>query len=243
MTDDSQCDQRPRQVPGAAGTDHDAAAQRISTKQSKKSCPLVTYLVGNKISTAGSIAETVSREFGLPLLDLDAFVFEMAPVKVVSERLIRQHRILPLFKRGNRLFVALVRSDQFPGAGRDQVSDSSVDRVRDRRGGKAVPVRRSDAGGRRHPHDGFARQSIWTTSRSPPATTMPGPDVEPNEIDDAPIVRFVNKILVDAIKQGRFGHSFRTLRKVLSDPVSPRRPAARSGQSAGDPLRAASVRA
>ncbi|NJD05441.1 MAG: type IV-A pilus assembly ATPase PilB, partial [Methylococcaceae bacterium] len=91
----------------------EAAAQIHYDEAVKKRTPFVSYLVANKILDGFVIASTVSREFGVPLLDLAVVDTDVLPVKLVSEKLIRQHHVLPLFKRGNKLFVAMADPTNF----------------------------------------------------------------------------------------------------------------------------------
>ena len=59
------------------------------------------------LAPAAQVAVAASTEFGIPLLDVRALDLRMAPIKLVEEKLIQQHKALPLFKRGNRLFVGI----------------------------------------------------------------------------------------------------------------------------------------
>src|SRR5712672_828295 len=68
---------------------------------------LVTYLVTKGLADARDIAIAASQEFGAPLLDLDALQPDMDTIKLVSDKLLQKHRVLPLLKRGKRLFVAI----------------------------------------------------------------------------------------------------------------------------------------
>ena len=82
-------------------------AAEAQQKALKSREPLVTYLVENKVLASAEIASAACQEFGVPLFDLTAMELDNAPVSLVDEKLIRQHHTLPLFKRGNRLFVAV----------------------------------------------------------------------------------------------------------------------------------------
>ena len=90
-----------------AGLLDEASALRAFEQSQKYNIPLVTYLVERKLAQAGEIARIASSEFGLPLFDLTALETDTALVQLVDERLIRQYHALPLWKRGNRLFIAL----------------------------------------------------------------------------------------------------------------------------------------
>src|SRR5687768_9811429 len=68
---------------------------------------LVSHLVSNGLAEAKEIAIAAAQEFGVPLLDLDAIALDLDVVKLVSDKLLAKHRVLPLMKRGKRLFVAV----------------------------------------------------------------------------------------------------------------------------------------
>ena len=73
----------------------------------KKRTHFVSYLVDNKILSSQDIAWSGAQEFGVPLFDITAMDMEVAPIKLVSEKLIKQHNALPLFRHANRLYVAV----------------------------------------------------------------------------------------------------------------------------------------
>ncbi|WP_230991167.1 hypothetical protein [Bathymodiolus platifrons methanotrophic gill symbiont] len=83
----------------------EAEAHNIEAQKTKM--PLIRYLVNNKHIDAKVVARHVSAEFGVPFFDLSAIDKSILPYSLVSEKLIRQHHALPLFQRGNRLFIAL----------------------------------------------------------------------------------------------------------------------------------------
>ena len=68
---------------------------------------VVSYLVEHNLAEAREIAISAAKEFGVPLLDLDAIQPDLEIVRLVSEKILRKHRVLPLVKRGKRLFVAV----------------------------------------------------------------------------------------------------------------------------------------
>src|SRR5262252_455159 len=68
---------------------------------------VVTQLVASGAAKARDIAVAASNEFGVPLLDLDAANVDLDAVRLVSDKLLARHRVLPLFRRGKRLFLAV----------------------------------------------------------------------------------------------------------------------------------------
>ncbi len=68
---------------------------------------VVSYLVEHNMADAREIAIAASQEFGAPLLDLDSIQPDLDTVRIVSEKILRKHRVLPLVKRGKKLFIAI----------------------------------------------------------------------------------------------------------------------------------------
>jgi type IV pilus assembly protein PilB len=85
----------------------EAAAVEAVEKANKEGIQFTTYLVNNKIVPASVVAMISSQEFGLPVFDLDVMDTEMAAFGMIEEKLITKLNAVPLFKRGNRLFVAI----------------------------------------------------------------------------------------------------------------------------------------
>ncbi|WP_150051381.1 MULTISPECIES: type IV-A pilus assembly ATPase PilB [Methylomonas] len=178
----------------------DAAAVAAQEAQKQKQ-PLVTYLVANKQVDSRTIAKLASSEFGVPLLDLDAVDLTSIPVKLVSEKLIRQHHALPLFKRGNRLFIATADPTNFQAL--DEIKFHTRLNTENILVEEDKLVRCIDA----------ALEAVDTTMGNlldedldnidiSGGDEKPAEDVSSSDIDEAPIVRFVNKILLDSIKKG-----------------------------------------
>src|SRR5690554_2457186 len=85
----------------------EAVAKDAYLQAANNRIPLITYLVQNQLADSRRLAFAAAMEFGVSVLDLNSFLPEMMPEKLVDERLIRKHNALPLYKRGNRLFVAM----------------------------------------------------------------------------------------------------------------------------------------
>src|SRR5450432_3290800 len=86
---------------------NEVAMQDAIAKSQEKRISLVTHLVASNLATARDIAISASNEFGVPLLDLDVVVLDLDAARTVSQKLIQKHRVLPLMKRGKRLFLAV----------------------------------------------------------------------------------------------------------------------------------------
>jgi len=164
---------------------------------------IVTYLVEYNLAEPREIAIAASHEFGAPLLDLDAVQPDLEIIRLVSEKTLRRHRVLPLVKRGKRLFVAV--SDPTNLHALDEVKFAtglSIDAVvveedkLDKLLNKSLE--QVDAAMPELAGDDFELDSLEVTSDE----NAPDEGVERADVEDAPIVRFVNKVMLDAIKRG-----------------------------------------
>ncbi|MCX7110639.1 MAG: type IV-A pilus assembly ATPase PilB [Proteobacteria bacterium] len=168
----------------------------------KKRMPMVRYLVANKILDSLTIAKTLSKEFGLPLFDLSSIASGSLPIKLVNEKLIRQHHVLPLLKRGNRLFLAVSDPTCFQALDEikfnTRLSTESIV-VEDDKLSQAIDNALEAADTSMKDLMDTDLDNIQVTGGEEEERRG---DTDTSEIDDAPIVRFVNKILLDAIKRG-----------------------------------------
>lgn len=167
----------------------------------KKRLPIITYLVANKLIDGYTFASLASVAFGLPLLDLKAVDLRSLPTKLVSEKLIRQHHALPLFKRGNKLFIAI--SDPTNFQAQDEI------KFHTRLNTEAILVEEGDLlktiEASLEAADTSMRDMLDSDLDNLEITGGDEPEKPTDrdaDIDDAPIVRFVNKILLDSIKKG-----------------------------------------
>ncbi len=179
----------------------EADAHRHIDEARKKRIHLVSYLVSNKILDSLSIAKFASAEFGVPLFDLDAIDLDTARINLVSEKLILQHHVLPLFKRGNKLFIAL--SDPTNIQALDEIkfqtrSNTEAVLVEEDKLTKKVETALDAADTSMSDLLDEDLDNLEITG----GDEAPANDDMDTDIDDAPVVRFVNKILLDAIKKG-----------------------------------------
>jgi type IV pilus assembly protein PilB len=165
---------------------------------------LVSHLVVNGIANAREIAIAASQEFGVPLLDLDAIQPDLETIKLVSDKLLAKHRVLPLVKRGKRLFVAV--SDPTNLHALDEIkfqTGLSIEAVvveedkLQRVGSKAIE--QVDTQMPSLADDDIDLENLDVTGGE---EDLDKEAVGRDDVEDAPIVRFVNKVLLDAIKKG-----------------------------------------
>ncbi len=178
-----------------------AEAERLNAESLTSKVSFVTRLVESKKLDALTVAKTASEEFGIPLLDINAFDNETFPIKLVDAKLIRRHRVLPIFKRGNRLFVAVA----------DPTNLAALDEIKFNTGLLPEPllVEEGKLGNiiDRNLTEQDGSLADMATSESLENINVGG-DAEPSteeaesDVNDKPIVRFVNKILLDAINRG-----------------------------------------
>ena len=179
----------------------ETSARQSWAQAQRNRVSLVNYLVHNKLVNSRQIAEIASEHFGMALLDLSCLDKETQPRGLVSEKLVRQHCALPLWRRGNKLFVGLsdpsnqqaISDIQFSTGlsteailvEDDKLSDA-IDKFFDSHASGLEEMADVDL-------DGLDVESIDDNKQD----VIGGLDV-----DDAPVVRFVHKMLLDAIKSG-----------------------------------------
>ena len=173
--------------------------QKALTESQRDKISLVGYLVSNKLANASKIAWLIAREFGDPLFDLDSIDQNSIPKDLIDEKVVRQFNALPIFSRGTRLFVAM--SDPSRVDAIDAIrfgSKLSVETVvvEDDKLSKLIE-RTYDSGGSDFAgFDGDMDDIEVDTQKG-------GDDVEDGKgAEEAPIVKFVNKLLIDAIRMG-----------------------------------------
>ena len=201
------------------------------TQAQKNKRNLVSHLVQNNLVDSLTIANVASSEFGVPLFDLESMDREQIPTDSISEKLISKHNAVPLFKRGKRLYVAvsdptnLVALDEFKfhsGLTTEAVlvEESKLSTTID----KIVEEKENEDLG------DFGDEDLENLDLEAVDENAED-DSDSVGADDAPIVRFVNKILLDAIKKGASDLHFEPYEKryrvrfridgILSEVASP----------------------
>jgi type IV pilus assembly protein PilB len=179
----------------------DKSAQQAYQQAQRNRISLVSHLVQNKLVKSRQVAEIASEHFGMALFDLNALDKEGQPKGLVSEKLVRQHHVLPLWRRGNKLFVGVsdptnhqvINDIQFSTGltteailvEDDKLSDA-IEKLFDTHSTGLEDMADVDL-------DGVDIDSADDSK----ADAIAGQDA-----DDAPVVRFVHKMLLDAIKSG-----------------------------------------
>jgi type IV pilus assembly protein PilB len=174
------------------------SAQKHAKKANQ---PFVSYLVRNKILNSHDIALVASQEFGVPLFDIDAMSMDVSATSLIKESLIRKHHALPLYQRGNRLHVAMsdptnlqaldeyqfsTGMNTFAVLVEEQKLTAAIERALDQSNEKFDDFGGADL-------DDIDLGPDDTADRKEPNTS---------DVDETPIVRFINGILTHAIKSG-----------------------------------------
>ena len=193
----------------------EAVVQEATAAARKEKLGLVAYLVANEKADSRAIAVAASHEFGVPLLDLDSIDIELETLRAVDQKLVSKHRVLPLIKRGKKLFLGI--SDPTNLQAIDDVKFQTTLRI------ETVVVEEAKLEERITK----ALEAVDTTMSALDDEDLDlenldvmGGDDDPDElsrddIDDAPVVRFVNKVLLDAIKRGASDVHFEPYEKIF----------------------------
>ncbi len=187
-------------------------AKRAAKDAQDQRTPFVVHLVKKNILGSYEIAHAAAQDFGVPLLDLENFDKDTIPKGLVSEKLIRKHHALPLFQRGNRLYIAL--SDPTNLTALDElkfhtgvntysvlVEEDKLDKMIETFLNEQDSQSFSDL-------DDESLEDIDLT-----ADDSPEEEISATDANDAPIVRFVNKLLLDAINKGASDIHFESYEK------------------------------
>ncbi len=175
-------------------------AEAMQSQAQAANIGFVEQMVLSKRMNATQVAVFASRAFGTPMLDLNGFDTEHINKELVDARIAVTRRVLPLHKRGNRLFVAV--SDPANMQALDEVrfkTNLVVDPVvvEDDKLGQAIAKVVETMGQKLKDLVSDDELEIDLEAGNKPADEEANPDV-----DDAPIVRYLQKILVDAITAG-----------------------------------------
>lgn len=176
-----------------------ADAQKHYQDSQKKGVSLINYLVTNKIVNSTVIASKISIEFGVPFFDLNSIDLKTLPLELVNNTLIQKHHVLPLHARGATLFVAISDPRSFQGF--DEIKFSSRLNpepilVEEHKLNKVITelLDAADSSMNDLLDSDLDNLNVGGDDNDSVSAT--------SDTEDAPIVRFVNKILLDAIKLG-----------------------------------------
>ncbi len=176
------------------------AAQQAQVQAKRNKLSLVHYLAQNKLVKSRALAELTADQFGIAYFDLGALDKESQPKDLVSEKLVRQHRALPLWRRGNKLFIGV--SDP---SNHQVVTDIQFSTGLSTEALLVEDDKLSDAIEKFFDTGNSGLEDLGDVDLDGLETETVDDDKKPEggqDADDAPVVRFVNKMLLDAIKGG-----------------------------------------
>ncbi len=186
-------------VDGLLSEDDALKAQEASVKEKVH---FITYVVGQNLVSGRDVAHAASHEFGVPLLDIEAMDVDPETTKLVEDKIITKHHALPVFKRGNRLYVAI--SDPTNIQGLDEIKfhvNMTTEGILVEEDKLSVAIDRAmeaaDAGLQE-----FGGDDDLEDLDDLEVGEEEKEDEVNLEVDDAPVVKFVNKVLLDCMKKG-----------------------------------------
>ena len=191
-------------------------AREALDQANSSNTPFVSYLVANNLASSTDIALAASAQFGTPVLDLTAFDTALFPKDVVDIKLIRMHHTIPLFKRENRLYIAV--SDPTNLRALDEltfhtgISTQAILVEEDKLSDSIAQLLEQDDDQMMN-LDGLDDADLDGLDVTA-VDEDNGGDEDTSEVDEAPIVRFINKVLLDAIKMGASDIHFEPYEKI-----------------------------
>ena len=198
------------------GVVEEAAMLEAMNAARERQSNIVTQLVATGAASARDIAVAASNEFGVPLFDLDAVNLDLDTVRVVNDKLLSKHRVLPVFRRGRRLFLAVsdptnqhaideIKFQTSLGIEVVLVEEDKLQRALDK-AIEQVEAQITPLAG----DDDVDLDSLEVTGGEDEVDDK----VSRDDVEDAPIVRFVNKVMLDAIRRGASDIHFEPYEKI-----------------------------
>ncbi len=192
-----------------------AAHAALKLAQEKKSS-FVSQLIASGAAKGRDVAVAASTEFGVPIFDLDALTIDFEVTRMVSDKLLSKHRVLPMFRRGKRLFLGVsdptnlhaldeIKFQTGMGVEAIVVEDEKLQKAVDRmleQADTAMPGLGDE--------EGVDLEGLEVSGGDDVEADAVGRD----DVEDAPIVRFVNKIMLDAIRRGASDIHFEPYEKI-----------------------------
>ena len=171
---------------------------------------IVAELINQQQLSPTVIAETISVEFGEPLFDISAYDPAQILRDVIDEKLITKHRILPIFKNSSILYVAISNPTNIEAI--DAVRFSTKLNI------ETIIVEHNKL--EKLIEQNFTEESTFEFDEDfdldvdVESTDPNKEDDESNKGDEAPIVKYINKLLIDAIRMGASDLHFEPYEKI-----------------------------
>ena len=192
----------------------EAQLKTAQTEAQQQKTGLISYLVENRLANPYQIAQMMSASFGDPLFDLNALSQDSIPKDLIDEKIIRKFNALPIFKRGQRLFVALsdpTRIDAIDAIAFNSRLSVETVVVEEDKLKKYIESLYSDT---MENFSSFGDGDLSVGLEDGEEDTE-GETKLSDGVDEAPVVKFVNKMLVDAIRMGASDLHFEPYEKTF----------------------------
>lgn len=218
----------------SAGKLTQKAAEDIYRKSQASRSSFIAELTGTGAVSAADLAHTVSSVFGAPLLDLNAIDPLRLPRDLLDAKICQAYRVVVLSKRNNRLIVATADpTDQEAAEKIKFTTQMGVDWIIAEydKLSKLVEASTKSAG---EALDSYTSGGDFEFDDIPVEESTEAPDTGTNEVEDAPIVKFLHKMLLDAFNMRAsdlhfepYEHHYRVrfridgeLREIASPPIA-----------------------
>ena len=184
-----------------AGQLKEVEADQLLSQASSAKISLIEQIIISQKASAATIARFIADTFGYPLLDLAAFDEAHIPENAIDRKLIATHKVIPLNKRGNRLSVAIA----------DPTNLRALDEIRFQTGLTVDPivVEHSKLAPMVAKYSESASDALKNLASDDinldfldEDSAAKADEVTGQEVDDAPVVKFIQKMLLDAINDG-----------------------------------------
>jgi type IV pilus assembly protein PilB len=205
----------PQRLVQDGVVEESAMLEAVNAARERK-MSVVTQLVSTGAANARDIAVAASNEFGVPLCDLDAVNPDLETVRLVSDKLLAKHRVLPIFRRGKRLFLAVADPTNLHAIDEIKFQTSlgiEAVVVEDDKLQKAIDKTLEQVDNQMSAfseEEGIDLESLEVSG----GDESPDDKVSRDDVEDAPIVRFVNKVMLDAIRRGASDIHFEPYEKI-----------------------------
>lgn len=180
----------------------EADVRRAVLESGQQRVTLTSWLLDQGLTDGLRLLRLASQEFGMPMLDVTAMSPAQLPINLISEDLLGKHRALPLFKRGKRLFVGIA----------DPMQLNALEEIKFHSGCTVEPIlveraqlNRAIDSALSNMHDvvpDLAGKDFGDLDSEGGDGEESSISIDASANDDAPVVKFVNKILLDAIRRG-----------------------------------------
>ena len=218
----------------SAGKLGQKSAEEISRKAQASRNSFIAELTGSGAVSASDLAHTMSTAFGAPLLDLEAVDLQRLPKSLLDPKICQAFRVVVLSKRNNRLIVATADpSDQQAAEKIKFATQMGVDWIIAEYDKLSKMVEASTVSAT-EAMDSIIGEDFEFDESTMESSTIEDTEAAPSEVEDAPVVKFLHKMLLDAFSMRAsdlhfepYEHTYRVrfrvdgeLREIASPPVA-----------------------